>query len=68
MKEEVDLPTIVLGYYNTIFKKKNIIRAESYIRSPDWIASKKVTINSKNEKDNECSKWSIIAGLNHNKI
>ena len=36
--------------------------------SPDWIASKKATINPKNEKDNECFKWSIIAGLNYNKI
>ena len=35
---------------------------------PDWIASKKATINPKNEKDNECFKWSIIAGLNYNKI
>ena len=36
--------------------------------SPDWIVSKKATINPKNEKDNECFKWSIIAGLNYNKI
>ena len=36
--------------------------------SLDWIVSKKATINSKNEKDNECFKWSIIAGLNYNKI
>ena len=36
--------------------------------SPDWIASKKATINPKHEKDNECFKWSIIAGLNYNKI
>ena len=36
--------------------------------SPDWIVSKKTTINSKNEKDNECFKWSIIVGLNYNKI
>ena len=36
--------------------------------SPDWIASKKATINPKIEKDNECFKWSIIAGLNYNKI
>ena len=35
---------------------------------PDWIASKKATINPKNEKDNECFKWSITAGLNYNKI
>ena len=36
--------------------------------SPDWIVSKKATINPKNEKDNECFKWSIIAGLNYDKI
>ena len=36
--------------------------------SPEWISSKKASINPKNEKDNECFKWSIIAGLNYNKI
>ena len=36
--------------------------------SPDWILSKKATINPKNEKDNECFQWSIISGLNYNKI
>ena len=35
--------------------------------SPDWIVSKKATINPKNEKDNECFKWSIIGRLNYNK-
>ena len=36
--------------------------------SPDWIASKKATINLTNEKDNKCFQWSITAGLNYNKI
>ena len=36
--------------------------------SPDWIASKKATVNPKNEKNNECFKWSIISGLSCNKI
>ena len=36
--------------------------------SPDWTASKKATISPKNEKNNQCFKWSIIAGLNYNKI
>ena len=36
--------------------------------SPDWIASKKATINPKNEKDNKCFQWAIISGLNYNKI
>ena len=48
--------------------KIDIIRAKSYIVSPDWIANKKATINPKNEKDNKCFQWSIIAGLNYNII
>ena len=53
-------------YYE--FHKIDIIRAESYIISPDWIARKKATIYPKNEKDNKCFQWSIIAGLNYNII
>ena len=48
--------------------KIDVIRAELYIASPDWIASKKATINPKNEKDNKCFQWSIIGGLNYNII
>ena len=55
----------LLYYY---FQKINIRRAESYIMSPDWIVNKKATINPKNEKDNKCFQWSIISGLNYNKI
>ena len=58
--------SVALLYY--YFQKIDIRRGESYIISPDWIASKKATINPKNEKDNECFKWSIIGGLNSNKI
>ena len=50
------------------FQKLDIKRGESYLISPDWIVSKKATINSKNEKDNKCFQWSIISGLNCNKI
>ena len=35
--------------------------------SPDWMASKKATINPQNEIDNKCFKWSINSGLNYNK-
>ena len=58
--------SVALLYY--YFQRIDIRRAESYIISPDWIASKKATINPKNEKDNKCFQWSIIAGLNYNKI
>ena len=58
--------SVALLYY--YFQKIDIKRGESYIMSPDWIVSKKATINPKNQKDNECFKWSIIAELNDNKI
>ena len=35
--------------------------------SSNWITSKKATINPNNEKD-KCFQWSIISGLNYNKI
>ena len=68
MKEEADLPMIVLDYLYYYFQRIDIRRGGSYITSPDWIANKKATINPKNEKDDECFKWSIIAGLKYNKI
>ena len=52
---------VELLYYH--FQRIDFRRAESYIVSPDWIASKKATTNPKNEKDNECFKWSIMSGL-----
>ena len=58
--------SVALLYY--YFQKIDIRRRESHIISPDWIASKKATINPKNEKDNKCFQWSIISGLNYNKI
>ena len=38
-------------------QKINIIRAESYIPSPDWRASKEATINPKNGKDIKFFQW-----------
>ena len=54
--------SVGLLYYH--FQKIDIRRGGSYIVPPDWIANNKATINPKNEKDNACFKWSIIAGLN----
>ena len=57
--------SVELLYYH--FQRIDIRRAESYIMSPDWILSKKATINPKNEKDNKCFQWSIFSGLNYHK-
>ena len=45
----------------------NLKRWKSYIKSPDWILHKRVTINPKN-KDKKCFQYSIAAALNHQEI
>ena len=40
----------------------------SYIRSPEWLANKKATVNPKNKNDEECLRWSTISALNYNEI
>ena len=37
------------------------------MKSPEWILSKRATINPKN-KDNKCFQYSITVALNHQKI
>ena len=50
MKEEVDLPMLVLDKLYYRFQRIDIRRGESYIVSPDLISSKKLTINQKKKK------------------
>ena len=45
----------------------NLTRGSSYISLPDWLEKKKAIINPKN-KDNECFKWAVIAGLKWEEI
>ena len=58
--ESVDL----LSYH---IHKTSLKRENSYIKSPEWIANKKATINPKNEAD-KCFKYSIIDALHHNEF
>ena len=58
--------SVALMYY--YFQKIDIRRAESYIKSPEWIVNKGATINPKNEKDNKCFQWSTASALNYNKV
>ena len=48
--------------------KISLNRGSSYIKSPEWIKNKGVTINPKNTKDNHCFQYAIIAALNHQNI
>ena len=50
------------------FHKTSLKREGSYIKSPEWIANKKATINPKNTKCNCCFAYSINVALNHQNI
>ena len=39
-----------------------------YVKSPEWLANKKATINPKNKNDDESLWWSTISALNYNEI
>ena len=50
------------------FHKTSLKRGSSYIKSPEWLANKKATINPKNSKCNCCFAYSIVVALNHQNI
>ena len=50
------------------FQKIDIRRAESYIKSPDWLVNEGTTINPRNENDNKCFQYAVTIALNYNKI
>ena len=48
--------------------KISLNRGSSYIKSPEWIKNKGVTINPKNTKNHMCFQYAIAAVLNHQNI
>ena len=57
---------VQLLYYRLC--KTNPNHGGSYIDSPDWIKTKKVTINPINKKDNKCFQYAETVALNHEEI
>ena len=50
------------------FHQLNLTRGSSYLPLPDWVSRKGGVISSKNENDEECFKWAVIAALHHEEI
>ena len=50
-------------YLDVNFHQLNLMRGSFYLPLPDWLASKKATVNPHND-DEECFKWSVIAAEN----
>ena len=53
-------------YYK--YHKINPISGGPYIYAPDWIKSKKVTINLINKKDNKCFQRVVTVALSHKEL
>ena len=50
------------------FNKLRLIKGKSYKPLPKCISNKRAIINPKNENDDECFKWAVIAALNYKDI
>ena len=50
------------------FHQLNLTRGRSYLPPPDWISNKKAVINQKDEEDEECFKWTVLAALLHHEV
>ena len=53
-----------------MWHKINLIlnQGVTYIDTPDWIKSKKATINPINKKDDKCFQYTVTIVINHGKI
>ena len=59
MRNESNFVFESVGLLSYHIHKTSLKRGNSYIKSPEWIANKKATINPKNE-DDKCFRYSII--------
>ena len=66
MRNRINFVLESIGLLSYIHKA-SLKRGNLYIKSPDWIASKKVIINPKN-KDDRCFEYSVVVALHHKKI
>ena len=58
--------SIDLLYYH--LHKISLKRGESYVDSPEWLPSKRETINPKNKKDDRCFQYALTVALNYQNI
>ena len=66
--ESVKCSEFVFDYVQLLYYKCckiNPNHGRSYIDTPDWIKSKKVTINPIKKKDNNCFQYPVTVALNH---
>ena len=76
MKTQIENPGLLKNrfifdevlFLDVNFHRLNLTRGGSYLPLPEFIVNKKAMINSRNEDDDECFKWAVIAVLHHAEI
>ena len=71
LKEEMRGSEFVFDGVNTLYYDLNKIslnRGGSYIKSPEWLSTKKATINPQNKKDDKYFQYALTVALNYEKI
>ena len=63
---EFNFDAVNLLHYD--LNKISLNRGGSYIKYPDWMGAKKVTINPINKKDDTCFQYALTFALNYEKI
>ena len=56
-----------IGLLSYHIHKTSLKRGSPYMKSPEWIASRKAIINPKNKED-RCFEYSVVIALHHNEI
>ena len=73
MKTQIENPTLANSrfMFNEVlfidinFHQLNLTRGSFYLSLPNPLANKRAIINPKNESDEECFKWAVIAALHY---
>ena len=70
METQIENPTLLNSrfrfgevlFLDVNFHRLNLMRGNSYLPLPDWLAQKKAIINPQND-DEKCFQWAVIVAL-----
>ena len=71
LEEKMENSYFVIESVDLLFyslHKTRLRKGGSYIESPEWLRSKRATVNPKNKKDDKCFQYALTVALNHQNI
>ena len=71
LEEKMENSYFVIESVDLLFyslHKTRLRKGGSCIESPEWLRSKRATVNPKNKKDDKCFQYALTVALNHQNI